>query len=100
MNKTDFGAMTPAQEAAFERRAEAWFRGHRPCPPGRDPRFWNKRDLPGAADAYRMGYERIRWDAPGPGGTGGGDGPPLAPANDLSDASAVMDAANHSPAQA
>ena len=98
--------MTPAQEAAFERRAEAWFRGHRPCPPGRDPRFCNKRDLPGAADAYRICYDRIRWNAPGAGGTGGGDGgdggdgPPLAPANDLSDASAVMDAANHSPAQA
>lgn len=89
--------MTPAQEAAFERRAEAWFRGHRPCPPGRDPRFWNKRDLPGAADAYRNGYERIRWDAPGAGGKGC---PGLVPANDVSDASAVMDAANHSPAQA
>lgn len=62
--------MTPAQEAAFDRKAEAWCRGHRPCPSGRDPRFWNRRDRPGAMDAYRNGYDRIRWGTPDTNDTG------------------------------
>ncbi|WP_156034411.1 hypothetical protein [Bilophila wadsworthia] len=93
----DFGAMTTAQEAAFDRKAEAWCRGHRPCPSGRDPRFWNRRDRPGAMDAYRNGYDRIRWGTPDTNDTGRTDS---SPAQSLSDASAVMDAPNHSPAQA
>ena len=73
--------MTPAQEAAFDRKAEAWCRGHRPC----------------AMDAYRNGYDRIRWGTPDTNDTGRTDS---SPAQSLSDASAVMDAPNHSPAQA
>ena len=80
--------MTPAQEAAFDRKAEAWCRGHRPCPSGRDPRFWNRRDRPGAMDAYRNGYDRIRWGTPDTNDTGRTDS---SPAQSLSDASAVMD---------
>ena len=48
-------------------------------------------------DAYRNGYNRIRWGTPDTNDTGRTDS---SPAQSLSDASAVMDAPNHSPAQA
>lgn len=47
--------------------------------------------------AYRNGYDRIRWGTPDTNDTGRTDS---SPAQSLSDASAVMDAPNHSPAQA
>lgn len=57
----DFGAMTPAQEAAFDAKAEAFFRGHRQVPNGRNFRCWNRTETREMREAYSKNYERIVW---------------------------------------
>lgn len=51
--------MTPAQEAAFEAKAEKHFRSHRELPSGRNFRCWNRdKDVEGDR-RYRENYDRI-----------------------------------------
>lgn len=53
--------MTPAQEAAFEAKAEKHFRSHRELPPGRNFRCWNRdKDVIGDR-LYRENYDSINW---------------------------------------
>jgi len=60
--------MTPQQEAAFERKAEAHFKGQRELPNGRDFR-WNKSHEQIAQDdvSFRKNFDRIFPRAPGAG---------------------------------
>jgi len=60
--KKDWGAMTPAQEAAFERKAEKHFRGHRELPNGRNFRCWNRTETEVDRQKYRDNFDRIRWE--------------------------------------
>ena len=53
--------MTPAQEAAFEAKAEKHFKSHRELPPGRNFRCWNRvKDVIGD-QLYREKYDSINW---------------------------------------
>ena len=55
-------------EAEFERKAEAYFRGQRELPAGRDFRWEHFRfDSPRDRDNYRRNFDAIFPDAPGAG---------------------------------
>jgi hypothetical protein len=58
----DPGCMTAAQEAAFEKKADAYFRGHRGLPNGRNFRCWNHTPSKGEVDRYRDNYDKIKWN--------------------------------------
>ena len=50
--------MTPQEEAAFEKKAEAHFKSYREIPNGRTF-LWNKRPSKQEMDNYRSNYDRI-----------------------------------------
>lgn len=60
--------MTKAEEAAFEKKSEAFFRSHRELPTGRNflcfaMRYRDKNDM----DNYRSNMDKLFPDAPGAG---------------------------------
>lgn len=59
--------MTPAQEAAFERKAEKHFKSHRPPPLGRNPIIWEQNHQPDADKKFRKNFDLVFPDAPGAG---------------------------------
>lgn len=61
-NVRDWGAMSPAQEQAFERRAEKHFRGQRELRNGRNFRFWNRTETEEDRRRFRSNYDAVRWD--------------------------------------
>lgn len=58
----DWGAMTPAQEAAFEAKAEQHFKGQRELANGRNFRCWNRTESQEDRQRYSENYDQIRWD--------------------------------------
>lgn len=58
----DWGAMTPAQEVAFNQKVEKHFRGQRELPDGRDFRCFNRTETEADRQKYRDNYDGIRWD--------------------------------------
>ena len=59
--------MTPAEEAAFERKAEKHFRSHRPTPAGRNVATWELRHQPESEKRFREKFDDVFPNAPGAG---------------------------------
>lgn len=53
--------MTPAEERAFDIKAEKHFASHRELPAGRNFRCWNREKDPIGDAAYRSNYDLIDW---------------------------------------
>lgn len=60
------GAMTAAQEAAFDKRVDKHFQSHRELPNGRNFR-WNSEKDPEADRKYRNNFDSIFPNSPGAG---------------------------------
>lgn len=60
--KQDWGAMTPAQEIVFEKKAEQHFKGHRELPAGRNFRCWNRTETEEDRQKFNENFDQIRWD--------------------------------------
>jgi len=59
--------MTPAQEAAFEKKADQHFKSHKPCPLGRNNWCWELRNDPESNKNWRDNFDNVFPDAPGAG---------------------------------
>jgi len=59
--------MTPQQEAAFEKKAEQHFKGHRELPNGKNFTCWNREHSKEAEQKYKQNFDKIFPNSPGVG---------------------------------
>ena len=63
----DKGAMTAAQEKAFDAKVEKHFRSHRELPAGRNFTCWNREKNVAGDTEYRQNFDSIFPNSPGSG---------------------------------
>ncbi len=59
--------MNAQQEAAFEKKAEKHFRGHRDTPCGRNFAFWDHEETKESKKNYKDNFDRTFPNSPGAG---------------------------------